>query len=369
VKLDVYCSRPPYVDHAALVWKALPAERRGRFVVVKRLEEQAKSLGIDPTIAPVDMGGRPTLIMSRADLKALPVDAPLIFMEHGVGANYGNKSHLPHDSRFDLVLTTPAQEKAHRAIYGDRVVVVGCPKLDRLTQGLRRRRGKPVIALSHHWDQKAHPETRSAWPWDKEAWERVAASGRYHILGHKHPGDPRAVEQWFTSIGAEFTPAFADVLQRADLYACDNSSTIYEFAAAGRPVLVLSPPFYRRDVDFGLRFWSDIPGVECANLDQLEACIAEALADVPERRRLRKRAVTAAYGPLDGQASQRAADAICAYLISGALPVPSVPEQSFRLGTAKPVEMDGVTYNVGDSVPRSVALEMKRRRLIRGTGL
>ena len=48
---------------------------------------------------------------------------------------------------------------------------------------------------------------------------------------------------------------FDEVMERSTLYICDNSSTLYEFASTGRPVVVLNAPWFRRDIEHGLRFW------------------------------------------------------------------------------------------------------------------
>ena len=289
---------------------------KGSVYVNRSRLDYAASLDLDPRPFESGAGGDLYLVFSRVDFATVPRRAPLIFVEHGVGANYEGKSHIVAGSgagpasRVAAVLTTPAQEPAHRQVFGSRVRVVGCPKLD-AWRGYKHKKGRPpVVAFSHHWEQRTYPETRSAWPWDAEAWSRVITSGKYRVLGHKHPGDPRPVDEWCRKHGIEFVPTFDEVLRRADLYVADNSSTLYEFAATGRPVVVLSPPWYRRKVSHGARFWDHVPGVECALAGHLKACIEEALKDVPGRRELRERSVEAVYGALDGKATERAVEVI-----------------------------------------------------------
>jgi CDP-glycerol glycerophosphotransferase (TagB/SpsB family) len=101
-----------------------------------------------------------------------------------------------------------------------------------------------------------------------------------------------------------------EVLQRADLYLCDNSSTLFEFAATDRPVVVLQPPWYRRSARHGLRFYEAVPGLLADQLTQLPERIAEALQDSPECQQARRQAVHRVYGTLDGKATQRAVTAI-----------------------------------------------------------
>lgn len=320
MNVSAWCSRRPYLDHLLPIWNALPEEVKGGVYVHQREFDYAESLGLHPRkFSGRDSADQIFIVFSRVDFSTVPRRAPLIFVEHGVGASYEGKSHLAGYgcngavARIIGLLTTPAQAPAHRALFGDHIVhAVGCPKLDKWQGYKHKRKRPPVVAFSHHWNQGQHPETLSAWPWDAEAWARVIESDEYRVIGHKHPGDPRNVEEWCSEHGIEFVESFDEVMARADLYVADNTSTLYEFAATGRPVVCLSPPWYRRDVNHGIRFWDHVPGVECALIDHLEACIAEALKDVPARRVLRDRAVEAVYGPLDGQATQRSVEIITA---------------------------------------------------------
>lgn len=108
-----------------------------------------------------------------------------------------------------------------------------------------------------------------------------------------------------------FARHFDEVLDKADLYVCDNSSTLYEFASTNRPVLVLNAPWYRRNVHHGLRFWDAIPGLPVDSPDNLRRGIEMALTDGPFARDERRKAVRYVYGDLcDGQATTRAVSAI-----------------------------------------------------------
>jgi hypothetical protein len=122
------------------------------------------------------------------------------------------------------------------------------------------------------------------------------------------------VLEWWDSFGVETVDSFDEIMERADLYVADNTSTLYEFASLDRPVVVLSPPFYRRDVKHGLRFWDHVPGVQVSHPDELDAALHEAWADFPARAALRHKAVEAAYGVMDGQAARRAREHILACL-------------------------------------------------------
>jgi glycosyltransferase involved in cell wall biosynthesis len=104
-------------------------------------------------------------------------------------------------------------------------------------------------------------------------------------------------------------------MERADLYIMDHMSTLYEFASTGRPVVVLNTPWYRRDVEHGLRFWeyADV-GVNCEHPNDLEKCINLALQDPLEQKMKRERACNAVYAYRDGMCTERAAKAIIEFL-------------------------------------------------------
>jgi CDP-glycerol glycerophosphotransferase (TagB/SpsB family) len=120
-------------------------------------------------------------------------------------------------------------------------------------------------------------------------------------------------------LGIEHVTLFDAVAARADLYVCDNSSTLYEFAALGRPVVVLNSPAYRRDLDLWPRFWrcADV-GVQVDRPDDLEVAIHLALDDPPAIAARRRAVVDEVYPLLDGRAAQRSAEAILC--VAGSVP-------------------------------------------------
>lgn len=323
MKIDFLARHPHYIDHAAPVWFELPESMRGVFQVPDHLKSYLRSHGIEPG-KHFDLS-RPCVFMSRGEFINLVGRQSLIFLAHGAEQMYDGVPQITNVSACKLILTNPSSVVAmQNANPQARVVAVGCTKLDeRLSWSLPENQ-KPVVAFSHHWDQGAHPETSSAFPWSKGLIQTVVSSGKYTVIGHKHPADQRTIEEWYALVGVPFVPTFDEVLRRADLYICDNSSTLYEFAATGRPVVVLCPPQYRRNVNHGLRFWDHVPGVECSNPKHILACVEEALADLPERKRLRELAVYAAYGELDGMAAKRAAAEIVSMFGS--------PEQQKEIG-------------------------------------
>jgi UDP-N-acetylglucosamine:LPS N-acetylglucosamine transferase len=132
----------------------------------------------------------------------------------------------------------------------------------------------------------------------------------YRVIGHGHPkGDwPARLQRIYRRAGInEYVPDFDEVCRRADLYVCDNSSTLFEFAATGRPVLVLNHPDYRRHVEHGLRFWrAATVGIQVDQPHELLAAVARALEDPPEVRAAREAALDVVYAHRQGAAARAA---------------------------------------------------------------
>lgn len=293
-QLDLLATRPQYRHHLEPVWAALSPERRGTGSSGRVLVSSAS-----------DLAGA-----IRAGYRA----GEVAYLEHGAGQPYSGTPGYPggpgrqHVGLFLSPNETAAA--ADRAAYPDaQVVVVGDPRLDTLPG---REPGPPLVAVSFHWDCWAVPESRSALPRFKRGLPALASA--VPLIGHGHPRAERALERVWTRLGVEWVPTFDEVLRRADLYVCDNSSTLFEFASTGRPVVVLNAPWYRREVEHGLRFWQAASvGVQVDHPDELVAAVQFALEDRPEQQAARARALQVAYAHPSG-AAERAARALEGWL-------------------------------------------------------
>jgi hypothetical protein len=329
--MDALAFEPQFLDHVAPVWRALG--QPGQLRVDTSLVARADRLGL--SASPVDAGalrrlspppsaqagdGPIAFAVSIGDIK---VGRRLgyrrfVFMEHGAGQAYvgdqhgrGHPSYAGGGDRQDVELFLVPNEYSAvlwREAYPDAAVaVVGCPKLDELPA---REPGPETIAVSFHWPGFVAPEGDTAL--GTYAMSLKALARRFTVIGHAHPkGDwPERMERIYRRAGIEFVRDFDEVCRRADVYVCDNSSTIFEFAATGRPVVVLNAPHYRRNVHHGLRFWeaADV-GVQVDRAEELEAAIVTALADPPERQAAREAALGIVYAHRHGGAD-RAARAI-----------------------------------------------------------
>jgi hypothetical protein len=322
MEFDFYADHDHYLDHLAPIWLSLPETHRGQFLVPNRLVGYATALGVKPTpmsgFSPSQTRRRcgPVVVAAWGSvLKWRRTRRKIVLLEHGSGQTFvtnhpsysgGNRrgwvdSYLqpgPHSAEAILRVTPDAK-----------VFQIGCAKLDRWhAAGPKPRGERPVVAFSTHWDCKVAPETGTAW------WEYgdalLGLADHYDVVAHAHPLFRKVIRPAAEAAGIPFIENFHDVLDVADLYISDGSSTLYEFASTGRPVLCLNASTYRRDVHHGLRFWDAVPGVECDTPDELAAKVAEALADGPEARAKRSHGVARTYVACDGKSAQRGAEAL-----------------------------------------------------------
>lgn len=293
--IDCVASEPHFRDHTRSIRRALGAD-----------------FGELHTGEP-PRSDTPTLVASFGDMKkARRQGRPVIYMEHGAGQSYANLAHGSYiggdrDGVIGVLVPNERAAERQRQAHPDIPVhVVGCPKLDAWHQ--QPTAGDGIVGYSHHWNCTLVPETRSAFRHYRGTWKHLG--GRFDMLGHGHPRIFTPLEPLYRRAGWETTHAFAEVVDRADVYVVDNSSTLFEFAALDRPVVVLNCPWYRRDIEHGMRFWeyADI-GVQVDRPGDLADAIARTLSDDPQQERRRK-IVEEVYGPLDGQATARAVAAI-----------------------------------------------------------
>ena len=194
-----------------------------------------------------------------------------------------------------------------------RIEIVGCPKLDSLPRKRKRSR-IPVVAVSFHWDCHVSPETRSAFGQFSSQVGRLAKDGSIRVIGHGHPrilgsaDRPLGLAHWYERAGIEVVYSFEEVCRRADLYVNDASSTLFEFASTGRPVVAMNPDWYRREIHHGLRFWeASTVGVNVGPKDSLREAIAAALDDPPAQQAQREAALDLVYAYRSGAAKRAAA--------------------------------------------------------------
>lgn len=303
--IDALASAAHYVDHTAAVLDALPPSSRGDLLTRP---------GGDPS--------RPVLVASFGDLLAARSSGRdrIALMEHGAGQSYGGRNvrhgaYAGGENRDAASLFLhPGEHPAardRRRYPGARVEVVGSPHLDTLPRKATKGR---VVAFTFHFNGAVCAETKTAYP---HFYPAIAAlADRYELLGHGHPRlwtagrKGNQLADRYRRAGIEPVQSFAEVCRRADLLIADNTSAMFAFAATGRPVVVLNPPWYDRRVNHGLRFWeASRVGVNCDDPASLAECVEQALADPPSQRAEREAALDLVYAYRSGAAG-RAASAL-----------------------------------------------------------
>lgn len=327
-RLDVIATYAHYLDHIAPIWHALPGDARGTFWVAPGLVNYAAQKGI--TATPIPKRPRemrtPTLTLTAAyrDLKrAYRAGRPAVYMQHGNGQTFIGRKHpaylgTTHNELVRLYLA-PAERCVTHMQTTAPISVVGCPKLDQWHPPAPKPRDTPpTVAIAWHWDAQWLPETRSAYYHYRPALRMLKdmeEAGEIRLLGHSHPLIIQEIIPEYEALGIEYTRSFEEVMRRADLYVNDASSTLYEFASLDRPVVVMNCPLYRKDVEHGLRFWSNADvGIQVEGPRDLPDAIRLALSDPPEQQANRQRGVQAAYAYTDGRCAARAAEAILSIL-------------------------------------------------------
>jgi hypothetical protein len=317
VKLDILVGEDHFLAHLAPVWNALPEHLKGLFVLrTPHLIQPARSLGLRAEcMIPFPKTGNAALVASWGDLRHIPDRTPIAYMEHGAGFTYTGVNNHPsyaggagHGSVKLFLCPNEMVAAANRASYPNAVIeVTGCPKLDHLKVRPVRDR---VVAVSFHWPARVCPETSWAFPEYRNYLRRLGALADAKVIGHGHPRTWRVLSSYYSKVGIEPVQDFNDVLDRADLYVIDTSSTMYEFAAAGRPVVVLNSARYRRDVHHGLRFWDHLPGPQVDHGSQLAPTVDRMLNGDWRGWEEPRRAAVAAVFPFLGDSTRRTVESI-----------------------------------------------------------
>lgn len=333
--VDVFTTQRHYFDHVKPVAQAIDAPVQiGRGLLGLLSHEATDGVRIEP-FPRVPRPSHPTaLVMGPRDIRTAVHRGweRVAYLPHGIGQDYNRTLMAPQPGgripwdRVDLVLLPSefAGKRFEPLCPDAEKLVIGQPKLDELA-------AMPpptdrVAALSFRWGHKRAPESAGAFEHyraELAAVRRQLEERGIELIGHSHPRIFAEAAPVYREAGIEPVRDFRDVVARASVYACDNSSTLFEFAALGRPVVVMNCPAYRRDVDHGGRFWrwADI-GEQVAGPEQLAEAIERAFDSDPNRTR--RHAVVDEVLPLtDGQAAMRAAEALISRFPVASDPAPA----------------------------------------------
>lgn len=249
----------------------------------------------------------------------------IVLAQHGAGQSYGGDPKTARNPGYPggdkneavglfLCPNEYSAERWRQRYPETPIAIIGSPRLDRLP----RREGRPdgVVAVSFHWNAYFSPEANSAWADYLPALPDLAR--RFRVIGTGHPQN-RSLPRLYDQLGIEYVADFDEVCRRADVLAFDNTSAGYEFAATGRPVVVLNARAYRRDVEHGGRFWDWASiGVNVDHPADLAHAVTLALDDQPDLRRAREATLAKVYQqePTVAEAiEQWSLDRVCNYAL------------------------------------------------------
>lgn len=325
-KVDLFARRDHFIDHLAPVWHALPEERRGVFYT----NEQSRQYAHDKigsrvvAITNIPNGQNPVLTCAYGDMnRASRSDRKLIMMEHGTG--HGFKTPAYPDAlggqRDKVSLFLSPNEytaKKTRAVRSAPVHVIGTPKIDFLLNISRENPGNGTVCISFHWGNKKTnpPESGSALEYYLDYLPLYKKFYGARLVGHGHPLARDEHKRIFEKFGIEYLETFDEVCRRVSLYVSDISSTLYEFTAIGKPVILLNAPWFRKDVHHGIRFWdySDI-GRNVDHPAELIGAIESVLANPSINMERRKKMIRDLY-PFLGVSAEIAANRITDFMDS-----------------------------------------------------
>lgn len=316
-KIDFLATEEHFVDHLLPIYNSLPKKHQGNFYTTQlatNLEWSIYKNQSDIIKEINSVNNHRLLFLSSLLTNTIQkINRPIGWIAHGAGQTY-NTARWRYSNNDNLYLALCPNEHYYNYVKTNskckNIKIVGSPKLDKWYNYKKEKNEKPVVAISFHHDRKACPESHSSFPHFKNILPQLFTQSKWKILGHGHP---RIIDQLipiYDQYNIEYTRDFEEVLRKADLYICDHMSTLYEFAAVdNKPVVVLNAPWYRRDVEHGLRFWEhcDI-GINCDNPEYLLNCVELGLKDNEKQRILRQKCLKAVYKYQDGKSTQRATD-------------------------------------------------------------
>lgn len=327
MKIDCLAREPHHQLHAHAIFDKLPQDVKGVFCQSEQELAESKNEVV--------------LASAYGDLRIIErLGKKAVFTEHGVGLFY-NTEHPSYvgstASRDAVILRLVPNERAaarSREVMNCPVEVIGVPKMDRFANRpvKMNRRYSTVVAVSFHFDAVVCPETRSAWR--HYMGNLGMLSAKYKVLGHAHPRIFKKLAPIYARMGIKPVEDFSEVLKKADIYAVDNSSTLFEFAFTGKPVIVLNCPYYRKWVEHSgnPRFWkyADI-GYNVEKQTGIREAVDWTLEHWRENAVRQREIVEDMFTFTDGRAAERAVNAILHHVFGR--PKVEIPNNKIIIGS------------------------------------
>lgn len=314
--VDAYASEGHYLRHILPIWRQMPRDIKGTLWLEPRLSDLAST--VDAKVGIPRDNPNPVLVASYSDTRDAHSDT-MILASHGAGQSYMAEGNIhpgyPGGGQSDQIrlFLCPNQSVADRWLVQypqAKAAVIGYPALDAFHSRPPLERFKePVVAFAFNQDIDLCPESTSAFGHYESAFKKVAET--YKTVGTAHPRIFDQLKSFYTQSGV--TPIWEPgvILQQASVLLVDNSSVGWEFIGLDKPVVWLNAPWYRRDIEHGLRFWRNAgSGVQISDPSDLVMGIEWALQDDQLVQEERRKAIREVITYVDGLASQRAVNAI-----------------------------------------------------------
>lgn len=329
MKIDFFARRTHFVDHLLPVWQKIPQFHRGQFYVPDSISDYVpRDFHILETCKnPVNCyppySENPMVVCAYGDMERTysedkKTGKPIrnwIMMEHGVGLtpapegdNAGYAGGLGLRKEVSLFLAPNEYIASKTAkVLDTHQVVIGTPKLDKWSDYQPALSNK--VAISFHWNgSHISSEAGNAFTFYKPVLEEV--SKKFSLLGHGHPKSIHQFKDFYDSISIPTIEQFELIMHLAGIYVNDCSSTLYEFLVTGKPVIILNAPWFRKGINWGIRFWDYTNvGLQVNRPEDLSNAILSTLEHPEQYKKQRDIAVRELY-PNIGRSSQIAADAI-----------------------------------------------------------
>lgn len=262
MKIHAFARHHWFMEHLEPIWSHLPESIRGW----KHLDQSRQPM--PPQSDPDDI----VLVAGNSDFF---IDRRLVYVEHGAGQKYVeywnpkaagsyHGSELPSNV---IACIAPRQDVADS--WDVPAFATGAPVCDKYELFA----DPGVIAITFHWNAASVcPEATNAVDHYYRDLGRIIIGWRrqgLEVLGHHHPRFPNIRDRF-----AAWKVPVVDVdtvRTRASILVADNTSVAFEVAYLGRQVVSLNAPWFRRDVEHGLRFWSHVPGLQVDSPEELEA--------------------------------------------------------------------------------------------------
>lgn len=305
MRIHLLASTRQYLRHCHAIWKHIDPSLQGE--VLTHRGANTKRLPKDDVV----------MVGGYYDIASAPFQR-IIYVEHGAGQAYNGDDRTArhvcyhgsdHPARV-IGYVSPNQRVAdswNRPAYA-----AGAPALDELPMRANRSRFSRVAAITFHFDARGAfvaPEAWSARPHYEDMLHAMVTALRldgFEVLGTWHPKDPVGHKVW-RNLQVEATSDPDEVLRKATLLVADNTSLLYEAAYLGIPSVVLNAPWYRRDVEHGLRFWDHVPGKVVEDAYEFCAMNFWKYPDEPSARHAAVSSALYAYGKRRTDAGEQAA--------------------------------------------------------------